>query len=287
MNFGEAIPQYLHNLELEDGLNIPIKTRQLRQHITPYFKAMDLAAIRKIDIEAFKRHMREKSFSPASINRYLATLSNVLHKAVEYGWLDKVPCKIIKYREDNIRTRYLLPNEIDALLIAAKADRSAIIEPFVRIALGSAMRRMEILSIELANIHLDTQEIYIPKAKTGARTQPITASLADYLAGYISNHCKSNQTYLFPANSSTGHRMEIEKPFYRVVEAAGLDRYEVSRHTLRHTAITHLVQAGVDLPTVQRFSGHRSIHMVFRYSHQSNDHLRQSLALLEDRLQSG
>ncbi|WP_202944828.1 tyrosine-type recombinase/integrase [Nitrosospira multiformis] len=30
------------------------------------------------------------------------------------------------------------------------------------------------------------------------------------------------------------------------------------RHTLRHTAITHLVQAGVDLPTVKRISGHKT-----------------------------
>lgn len=51
--------------------------------------------------------------------------------------------------------------------------------------------------------------------------------------------------------SLTGHTMNIEKPFRRVV-AAGLDVRQVVRQTLRHTAITHLVQAGVDLPTVQR-----------------------------------
>ena len=41
---------------------------------------------------------------------------------------------------------------------------------------------------------------------------------------------------------------EIGKPFRRIVKAAGLDPALVVRHTLRHTAITHLVQAGVDLP---------------------------------------
>jgi site-specific recombinase XerD len=34
---------------------------------------------------------------------------------------------------------------------------------------------------------------------------------------------------------------------------------EVLRHTLRHTAISHLVQAGVDLPTVKRISGHKTL----------------------------
>jgi len=36
------------------------------------------------------------------------------------------------------------------------------------------------------------------------------------------------------------------------------DIKQVVRHTLRHTAITHLVQAGVDLPTVKRISGHKN-----------------------------
>ena len=51
----------------------------------------------------------------------------------------------------------------------------------------------------------------------------------------------------------------IEKPFRRVVKTAGMNPKEVVRHTLRHTAITHLVQAGVDLPTVQRISGHKPL----------------------------
>lgn len=56
--------------------------------------------------------------------------------------------------------------------------------------------------------------------------------------------------------------MNIEKPFRRVVETAGLDPKQIVRHTLRHTAIIHLVQAGIDLPTVKRISGHRTLQMV-------------------------
>jgi site-specific recombinase XerD len=64
----------------------------------------------------------------------------------------------------------------------------------------------------------------------------------------------------------------IEKSFRRVVRAAGLDPKIVVRHTLRHTAITHLVQAGVDLPTVKRISGHKTLIMIERYAHQNNAH---------------
>lgn len=64
------------------------------------------------------------------------------------------------------------------------------------------------------------------------------------------------------------------------------DRFQLSaRHTLRHTAITHLVQAGVDLPTVQRISGHKTLIMVARYAHQNGEHLQAAMDKLQQRYQ--
>jgi site-specific recombinase XerD len=57
----------------------------------------------------------------------------------------------------------------------------------------------------------------------------------------------------------------------------------VVRHTLRHTAITHLVQAGVDLPTVKRISGHKTLLMVERYAHQNGTHIQAAMDALEAR----
>ena len=56
-------------------------------------------------------------------------------------------------------------------------------------------------------------------------------------------------------------------PFRAAVNAAGLDPELITPHVMRHTAITKLVQAGVDLPTVQRISGHKTLAMVLRYAH--------------------
>lgn len=75
--------------------------------------------------------------------------------------------------------------------------------------------------------------------------------------------------------------MNIEKAFRLVVVQAGLNPKEIVRHTLRHTAITHLVQAGVDLPTVQRISGHKSLQKVVRYSHQNGSHIQSAMDKLE------
>jgi site-specific recombinase XerD len=71
------------------------------------------------------------------------------------------------------------------------------------------------------------------------------------------------------------------------VAIAGLDPKVVVRHTLRHTAISHLVQAGVDLPTVKRISGHKTLQMVEKYSHQNGDHIQAAMDKLEQRYRGG
>jgi len=46
---------------------------------------------------------------------------------------------------------------------------------------------------------------------------------------------------------------------------------------MRHTAITALVKAGVDLPTIQRISGHKTLDMVLRYTHVHDEHIDDAI----------
>ena len=145
------------------------------------------------------------------------------------------------------------------------------------------MRRMEILSIRREYVDIQRRVIYIPMAKAGGREQPMTAHLATFLESYIAA-LPEGTPWLFPSLAAqSGHTVEIWKPFRRVVRAAGLDPDEVVRHTLRRTAITHLVQAGVDLPTVKRISGHKTLIMVERYAHQNGAHIQAAMDTLEAR----
>ena len=145
---------------------------------------------------------------------------------------------------------------------------------------------MEILSVQIKNIDIPKRVIYIPQAKGGAREQPITVSLASYLQNLIKQTKQDHQWLFTSPNSKSGHTVAIEKPFRRAVLRAGLDVKEVVRHTLRHSAITHLVQSGVDLPTVQRISGHKSLSMVNRYSHQNGTHIQAAMDKLEQKYKS-
>jgi len=57
----------------------------------------------------------------------------------------------------------------------------------------------------------------------------------------------------------------------------------VSLHTLRHTFISRLVQAGRPLPEVAALAGHRDIKMTLRYAHLAPSHLRAGIQALEQR----
>ena len=66
-----------------------------------------------------------------------------------------------------------------------------------------------------------------------------------------------------------------------------IDPAQVVRHTLRHTAVSHLVQSGVNLPTVKRISEHKTLQMGERYAHQNGEHIRAAMDKLQSRMPGG
>ncbi|MBF0454183.1 MAG: site-specific integrase [Magnetococcales bacterium] len=286
LGFDQAAGDYIARQEKEGGKNLAEKRRQLRLHLIPFFKSKPLSAITSFDIERYKKARREAGIATGTINRELAVISHMFTKAMDWKWLDHRPAAIKRFKESAGRITYLTTEQIDRLLKAAREDQNAVVYPFIVIGLETSMRRMEILSIRMEHIDLARRMIFIPKAKAGAREQPITEHLAGFLKGYVES-ADAGQEWLFPANTKTGHSMWIEKAFRRVVANAGLDTKEITRHTLRHTAISHLVQAGVDLPTVARISGHATLSMVARYAHQNGAHIQSAMDKLEQRYQSG
>ena len=302
----EAAAKYLERLKTEGGKDLKMKRQRLDLHLVPFFGDFPLSKVSSFDIERYK-HQRQKedvavrprgrtivraadkvtTAKPSTINRELAVLSHLFNKAVEWGWMDRRPAKINRFAEGQGRITYLTVDQITRLVECAKADGCAQIYPFIVIGLETAMRASEILSIQRQNIDLQRRVIFIPKAKAGAREQPITEHLADFLADYVTAS-QPGTPWLFPSpGAKDGHTVGVRKPFRRVVAAAGLDPDQILRHTLRHTAITHLVQAGVDLPTVKRISGHKTLAMVERYAHQNGTHIQAAMDKLQARFKLG
>lgn len=80
--------------------------------------------------------------------------------------------------------------------------------------------------------------------------QPIMPQLAEILQRER-DMAEDDKGFIFPTErpglAKAGHRSRMTAPLARVVKAAGLDPKRITPHTMRHTAITNLVRAGVDL----------------------------------------
>jgi integrase len=298
LTLGAAVPLYVARLTEEGGKDLKEKKRRLEQHLVPFLGDTPLSQLATFDIERYKKHRLAQPIrtrkklqngeippltKPATINRELAALSHLVNKALEWGWIDRTSGRIRKLKEGTGRIDFLSAEGAAALLEAAKHDANPQIYPFILIGLHTGMRRSEILSISRADIDLANRTIAIPKAKAGARQQPITDEVAELLRSMMET-LPPGTPWLFPSLASrSGHTHDIRKAFVRSVVAAGLDPTKVVRHTLRHTAITHLVQAGIDLPTVKRISGHKTLAMVERYAHQHGAHIQGAMDKLQGR----
>ena len=299
MGFTEAVSKYLVKLAQEGGKDLKMKRYRFSMHLSPFFGDAPLSKITMFDVERYKKQRLDENAQhnmtkdgtpiykgktkPGTINRELAALSHLFTKAVEWGWLVQRPAPIKRLKENSGRITYLTVDQVKRLLEAAQQDQNIQIYPFILIGLETSMRRSEILAIGREHLNLSQLTISIQKAKAGAREQPITAHLAAFLTEYVRT-LQHGTSWLFPSpGAKDGHTVNLDKPFRRVVSSAGLDPKQIVRHTLRHTAITHLVQAGVDLPTVKRISGHKNLSMVERYSHQNGAHIENAMDKLADR----
>jgi integrase len=280
MSFKEAAQKYLEKLRVTGGNDLVTKEEHLRLHLIPAFGTKALSQITAFDLERYTHNRHKDGAAAGSINRGLTVLSHLINKAVEWGWIDKPPFKIKKLPDTAKKEVYLTPDECDRVLKAAKTSNRELYL-FFKLGITSGMRMNEIFSIEIENIDLSRRCIYLPKTKTIPRHQRISAEMVSYLEYYLKQYCSANQQWLFPSSEAKcGHRTTITKSFNTALKMAGIKK-AVNRHSLRHTAISLLIQSGADLRTVMEISGHKSLRMLQRYAHHSDENVQAAMASVE------
>jgi integrase len=282
----EAGPEYLRKMEESGGKDLANKRRHLEQHLIPYFGSTRLDKITEFELRKYRKHKKEQGLADASINRHMATLLHMLNRAAskDWGWIrPEAKPPIPKVKEARKKINILNDAQAERLMKAALADQDGHAWLFVLFGLNAAMRHSEILQRRYDEIDWHHCRIWINKAKAGEREQPVTPSLRDALQRQREMEADP-EGWIFPSktkNAKTPHRQSMAKQFERIVKRAGLIRGQCTPHTMRHTAITRLVKAGIDLATIKAISGHKTLSMILHYTHVHGVHVDDAISVLD------
>ena len=246
------------------------RDREIISRLNRVFGAMVLHEITRHRIEQFKRERMTgkwsaykqkkapKALKPATVNRELDTLKSILSKAVEWGKLIDSPARLVRRLPDeNRRTRILTLDEQRRLLKVCHLKLRAI----VTFALITTARIGEILTLRWDQC--DDGFVTFLRTKNGKlRRIPISGVLADVLGEQ-----PRLTPWVFPNPRTQRPYTTVAASFRRALERAKITTGDVSPHTLRHTAISRMIECGIDDYTVMAISGHSSTRMLARYTH--------------------
>jgi site-specific recombinase XerD len=134
---------------------------------------------------------------------------------------------------------------------------------------AAGLRVSEVCALQLSDIESapDRMCLKVRQGKGGQdRYTLLSPRLLEALRGYWRD--QRPRPWLFTNASGEGPMGDqtAQRMYYAARDAAGIPR-EGGIHSLRHAFATHLIEAGVDLPTVQRLLGHGHIGTTMRYVH--------------------
>jgi len=220
-------------------------------------------------------------YKPASNNKVTNLLKHMFNKAVEWEMVTEDILKRIRkikpLKDNGKRLRYLTIEEVQTLI--SKCD--AHLRPIVITAIHTGMRRGEILSLQWEmNIDLKHGYVLLDRTKNGERREiPIDETLRGVLQGLAR---RLDIPYVFYDQATGKPFKDIKRSFNTALRRAGIRDFHF--HDLRHTFASHLVMSGIDLTTVSRLLGHKSLNMTLRYSHLSPGHLNNAVNVLDKTL---
>jgi integrase len=226
----------------------------------------------------------DRERSAASVNRHLAALSSVFSLAMrEWMWVDDTPMrKVTKFTEPRGRVRFLSDAEREAVLKACRESRTPLLYPLVVTALSTGARQGELLGIRWRDVDFHMGLIRLEKTKNNERRAiPLTGHAHELLKEMASVR-RIDTDLVFPFN---GGRHGLRSPWTKALKVAEIEDFRF--HDLRHSAASYLAMNGATLAEIAEVLGHKTLQMVKRYAHLTEQHTSKVVARMNEKIFSG
>ncbi len=284
----KRIPNYTFSQLAEEYIKWCERQRSFRSkkgfifQLTETFGNIPLKHFTTKLIEQYQTERLQKGNKPATANRLIATLKHCIHKGYQWEMLSEETLKRIRQvkllEENNRRLRYLSKEECQSLINTCQGNTKAI----VITALNTGMRKGEILNLRWDNVDLKHGFILLDQDQTKnseRKELPINDTLRGVLQGLTR---RLDIPYVFYDSITGKHYKDVKRSFKTALRRTGIRDFHF--HDLRHTFASHLVMAGVDITTVSRLLGHKSLTMTLRYAHLAPSHMAKAVDILDSTL---
>jgi integrase len=271
--FGQLLEWYLDHPKAKRKKTY-LRDIEMSRFLREHFGSRSAREIKPTDIEAFQNRMLEtlskrgRPYKPATVNRFVTLFKRIYNLAIRDDMVEKNPCwKVPLLPERNVRDRIVSPEEFEIL-------KNQLPEYALILSLGYylGMREGEILNLREKQIHFyenGTEEGYVElydgETKSGiGRKIPFCILIGRLLRDHLTRQ-KNRDPERFLFTTEKGNLLgNFRRGFQRACKRAGIKG--LCFHDFRHTAITNMRKAGVNISVIMAISGHRTMAMFRRYN---------------------
>jgi integrase/recombinase XerD len=210
------------------------------------------------EIRSYLLHLEKRGLSPSSRNVAISGLKFFYHQML--GWNEKqlfIPPRKRSWQLPEV----LGQKEVERLLLAAVKHRDRCL---LMTAYATGLRVSELVRLKVDAIDSERMMVRVEQGKGRKdRYTILSPRLLSELRSYWKEH--RSPTYLFPNGKKGPISINYAQRIYNLAkQKAGIHKGK-GIHTLRHCFATHLLEAGVDLKTIQTLLGHNSMGSTERY----------------------
>ena len=251
-SISEHIQAYANHLRLEEKSAATVE-KYLRD-IRSFICWLDGREITKEQTAAWKAHLTEQGYAPASVNAMLSALNSLL----DFLELGTCRVKFLKLQRRMFRddSRDLTRSDYNALTAAAKARGKVRLALLMEALCATGIRVSEVRYITVEAAKAGRAEIAL---KGKIRTILLPNKLCRKLLKYAKQQKTASGEIFLTRNGTPLSRRQIWAEMKGVCKYVGVEPSKVFPHNLRHLFATALYRASRDIVKLADVLGHSSI----------------------------
>ena len=233
---------------------------------------IDPLAVKRAHLDGYARSLEAEGLASSSVARRLSVMSGLFRYAYEEGCITRDPTAHIRRPRvgDDSPTLGLDLEEARRILDAAETagPRDHVL---VCLLLLNGLRVSEVCTAKVTDLSSERGHRVLTVARKGGQRDLVP--LAPRTLAAVEEHLEERTDgFLVLANDGGPlNRFQATRAIRRLTRAADITKH-ISPHSLRHTAVTLALDAGVPLRDVQDMAGHADPRTTRRY-----DRARKSL----------